>query len=230
MLLSRRLLTLILAPVAILACEGDCIVGITNKFLALYYPIIFETLQITANQIVANTIPPSARREKPITYFTFVLTTYNQTAYPALEHAIFPGYFHGKCQDANGMNPPGCPNPDCPKVCGTPGSLVHFYTTLQNIVFSQTRGLLTNLTSPGSPTYKHIEKMVLADARQGQRRISRFSKVGRNQVDARGSTNAKKSFEDSIGKLPSTMTNLCGVNLSRCSWEREMKHFILQYP
>ncbi|OJA19198.1 hypothetical protein AZE42_10786 [Rhizopogon vesiculosus] len=32
-----------------------------------------------------------------------------------LETAIFPRYFHGKCQDANGVDAPGCPNPDCPK-------------------------------------------------------------------------------------------------------------------
>ncbi|KIJ61520.1 hypothetical protein HYDPIDRAFT_96187 [Hydnomerulius pinastri MD-312] len=225
-----HLLIFLLAPVAVLACEGDCIIDITNQYLIQYSPVVINTFQTMANLIDAKIIPPSSRRQDSISYFTPALHAYNKTAYAGLEHAIFPSYFHGKCQDANGINPPGCPNPDCPKVCGTPGSMVHFYPKLCSIVFEQTRSLLTNLTSPGSKTYKQMEAMVLADASKGKRRalskVSRFAKL-----QARGTTNAKTTFASIMKSFPQTMEDTCGgPSLSQCSWEQPMKTFILQYP
>ena len=79
-----------------------------------------------------------------------------------MEAAIFPHYFHGKCLDAAGNEPAGCPNPDCPIVCGTPGSLVHFFPKLRYIAFNQTYHLLKTLSTPGTPTYAAVEKAVLA--------------------------------------------------------------------
>ncbi|KZV75881.1 hypothetical protein PENSPDRAFT_680614 [Peniophora sp. CONT] len=38
--------------------------------------------------------------------------------------------FRGKYQQDDG-EPEGCPNPDCPVVCGIPGSLVDIYSTLR---------------------------------------------------------------------------------------------------
>lgn len=79
-----------------------------------------------------------------------------------METAIFPSYFHGKCQrfSKDGQDPPGCPNPDCPVVCGTPGSLVHFYSTLRLIAFNETRSLLEGFVKPGSHPYKQIEQLI----------------------------------------------------------------------
>lgn len=79
-----------------------------------------------------------------------------------METAIFPSYFHGKCQrfSKDGQDPPGCPNPDCPVVCGTPGSLVHFYSTLRFIAFNDTRNLLEGFVKPGSHPFKQIEQLV----------------------------------------------------------------------
>lgn len=42
---------------------------------------------------------------------------WHNTIYDQTEKAIFPGYFHGKCQrviDGVLKDPEGCPNPDCP--------------------------------------------------------------------------------------------------------------------
>ncbi|KAF8842957.1 hypothetical protein BDN67DRAFT_965130 [Paxillus ammoniavirescens] len=230
MVLKLHLIAFLIAPVAVLACEGECIIGITNEFLNLYSSPITNALQNMADQINAKIVPPSGRRQDAISYFTPVLTAYNKTAYPELRDAIFPRYFHGKCQDANGVDPPGCPNPDCPKVCGTPGSLVHFYGILETIVFNQTCGLLTNLTSPGSKSYKQVQAMVLADASKGQRRaLSKVSRFAR--VRSRGTTKAQKDLRDIMKGFPAMMMNACGDHgLSQCSWETDMKRFILKYP
>ena len=89
-----------------------------------------------------------------------------------METAIFPSYFHGKCQ-VNGVNPPGCPNPDCPVVCGTPGSLVHFFPTLRGIAYNQTRKRLDDLAK------KHIEHVqeCASKMRRTPRRLNRCAYI-----------------------------------------------------
>ena len=94
------------------------------------------------------------------------MAAYHKQAYKGMENAIFPSYFHGKCLDETGVTPPGCPNPDCPIVCGTPGSLVHFFPKLRYIAFNQTYHLLQKLSTPGSETYQQVEDMVLQAASQ----------------------------------------------------------------
>lgn len=91
-----------------------------------------------------------------------LLTAYANASYDSMETAIFPSYFHGKCQrfSKDGQDPPGCPDPDCPVVCGTPGSLVHFYPTLRYIAWNNTKSLIDEMLAPGQPTFDAIEKMV----------------------------------------------------------------------
>jgi hypothetical protein len=45
MQLILPVLSLLLAPVAITACEGDCIIDITNEYLNRYENILLTTLQ-----------------------------------------------------------------------------------------------------------------------------------------------------------------------------------------
>lgn len=45
MQLILPVLSLLLAPVAVTACEGDCIVDITNEYLNRYENILLTTLQ-----------------------------------------------------------------------------------------------------------------------------------------------------------------------------------------
>lgn len=169
-------------------------------------------------------------------YFAPILKAYNHTAYNSLEKDIFPSYFHGKCQNEDGVNPPGCPNPDCPKVCGTPGSMVHFYSTLVEIVFNGTANLLVNLTEPGSKPYNQMQQMVLADVDNGQKkRMENLARImplrSRAAIQARSTHSIKQGLKKIMKELRPTMLETCGgSNLSLCSWEEPMKKFILQYP
>ncbi|KAI0918367.1 hypothetical protein AcW1_009729 [Taiwanofungus camphoratus] len=106
-------------------------------------------------------------------YLSPILEAYHKQSYDGMEHAIFPSYFHGKCQQ-NGVNPPGCPNPDCPVVCGTPGSLVHFYPVLRYLAFNQTRYLLGILSAPDSDAYKLVEQSIMDASQAHSRRMSRI--------------------------------------------------------
>ncbi|KAG2038351.1 hypothetical protein BDR03DRAFT_1091205 [Suillus americanus] len=236
MQLILPMLSLLLAPVAVTACEGDCIIDITNEYLNRYENILLTTLQNLATQISEQLVPAACRRENSIVYFAPVLTAYNLTAYNSLENAIFPSYFHGKCQDANGVNPSGCPNPDCPKVCGTPGSMVHFYPTLIKIVFDGTVSLLANLTAPGSKPYNQLQQMVMADVNEGQKkRMENLSRImplrSRAAIQARSAHSIQQGLKKIMKELRPTMLETCGgSNLSFCSWEQPMKEFILQYP
>ena len=101
-----------------------------------------------------------------------------------METAIFPSYFHGKCQrfSKDGQDPPGCPNPDCPVVCGTPGSLVHFYSTLRFIAFNDTKNLLEGFAQPGSQPYAQIEGLVKSAQVNYARSISAAPTAKRNNV------------------------------------------------
>ncbi|KAF8438178.1 hypothetical protein L210DRAFT_3482357 [Boletus edulis BED1] len=230
MVSTVQFITLLVAPLAVLACEGECITGITKEYLKRYSPTIVDVFQNMADKIDAQIIPPENRRQDAISYFTPVIDAYNKVSYNSLEHAIFPSYFHGKCRDANGTVPAGCPNPDCPVVCGTPGSLVHFFPILTHIVFNQTSGQLTNMISPGTKVYQQVKKMVLADARKTQRRA--LSRAPRSaKIRAQGTTAAEKHFRTIMKDFPTMMLAACGgSNLAQCRWETYMKKFILQYP
>ncbi|KAG1748317.1 uncharacterized protein EDB91DRAFT_1079301 [Suillus paluster] len=246
MQLILPILSFLLAPVATTACEGACISDTTNEYLRRYTNPVLTSLQkmeirlirwhAQANQISTQVVPTGGRRENPIEYFAPVLEAYNLTAYASLERAIFPGYFHGKCQDANGVNPPGCPNPDCPKVCGTPGSMVHFYPTLINIIFNDITSLLVNHTTPGCKQYNQVQQMVMADVNKGQRkRMENLSRImplrSHAAIEARTTQKSQQGLKKIMKGMRSTMSQTCGgPNLTLCSWDQSMKEFILQFP
>ncbi|TBU46704.1 hypothetical protein BD309DRAFT_887948 [Dichomitus squalens] len=175
-----RLLTLLLlaVPATVSACEGDCIVGTTNAWLSNYTAPIQTAMESIATQI-SRLIPSHPSIDTTFNYLNPIITAYHDQSYQNMENGIFPSYFHGKCLDKNGNEPAGCPNPDCPVVCGTPGSMVHFFPKLRYIAFNQTLHLLETLSSPGSPSYDRMEELVL-DASQrppDERRRRGFSRV-----------------------------------------------------
>jgi hypothetical protein len=187
--------------------------------------------QIKQASKICGMIPPHACPGDPLELLLPVKTAYDTHAYASLEHAIFPSYFHGKCQ-INGVNPSGCPNPDCSVVCGTPGSLVHFYPKLRSIVFEDTRGLLANATKPNSPSYKVVEKRVLDAAERG---VHRMVKVRRGSARVaemkKRQDNLKSSLRAIMGETSELLKEACGgEGLPLCSWARQMKAFILRYP
>lgn len=107
-----------------------------------------------------------------------------------METAIFPHYFHGKCA-RNGVDPPGCPNPDCPVVCGTPGSMVHFFPTLRFIAYNETRTRLEAAVAPGSDAYQQIEQNVLSAANTHWRRESLGRIMPRAPTKSKGKPGVK---------------------------------------
>lgn len=248
MLSTAHLVTFFVLPLAVLACEGECIVNITKEYLTLYSAPIrnaFQDLVCTlprscppcgssrcpfqAYQIDAKIVPSANRRQDPISYFAPVFHAFDKVSYNGLEHAIFPSYFHGKCLYPDGTVPNGCPNPDCPVVCGTPGSMVHFYPDLRRIVFDQISGQLANITSPGTRAYQQVQKAVLFDAQRTQRRLSRITRSAKPRT--RGTAALEKQLGVIMKRFPSVMRSVCGGSgLSKCSWETSMKKYILQFP
>ena len=171
-----------------------------------------------------------------------------------MEHAVFKSFFHGKCQDpATGIDPPGCPNPDCPVVCGTPGSIVHFYSKFRHLAFNATVDLVEKLVDPSSASYKKVEKAVLEAARASShnhgRRLLRFVRpfAGKDggpesfgqdiKMKERRQENIKRDLQALLRKFHSLLNIVCGgtsddqtKDLSGCSWERDFKKYILSFP
>ncbi|KAJ2912649.1 hypothetical protein MD484_g7766, partial [Candolleomyces efflorescens] len=171
-----------------------------------------------------------------------------------MEKAIFPSFFHGKCQDpVTGVNPSGCPNPDCPVICGTPGSMVHYYSRLRYIAYNTTWHLMHDLARPGTPTFNEIQSNVEAIRNGAQRR--------RLSLDPRGSSPLKPLSSPGVSgglvsRAISTRDNYVKESLTRifqdirpnlekvcggvgdgttnglpyCSWEQAMKEYILTFP
>lgn len=179
---------------------------------------------------------------------------YNKRAYDNMEHAVFKSFFHGKCQNpATGIDPPGCPNPDCPVVCGTPGSIVHFYSEFKRLAFNATVNLVDKLMDPSSASYKKVEKAVLEAAKASShnhgRRLLRFMRpfVGKDggpepfsqdiKVKEKRQESVKRDLQALLRKFPSLLKVVCGgtsddptKDLSGCSWENNFKEYILTFP
>lgn len=253
------------SQISVHACEGDCIVGITNAWVGNYTsPInnVFRELvrfRITARfmsadasqagQISQKLLPPE-NHDDPMSFFDPILTAYYDTSYNAMRTAIFPSYFHGKCQQ-DGVEPQGCPNPDCPVVCGTPGSLVHFFPTLRSIAFKSTHDILQKLCSPSSDEYKQTEHAVALAATTthkkqhrgsmlGDRQLAQGVPMGKNiQYVRKREEDVENGFKKIMARVPDLLQEACGgkpsedadtSSLPSCSWEEAMKAFILSFP
>ena len=208
-----------------------------------------------ALQISHDLFPPG--HHDSMSYLQPIRSAYEESSYEGMRTAIFPSYFHGKCQ-RNGVDPPGCPNPDCPVVCGTPGSLVHFFPKLRSIVFNYTRNTLQRLCSPGNEAYGKSEHAVVQAAarhhrREGERRRVpwfEYAVTGaggelahgvareRNLSHARKrEESVEKGFERIMRQVPILLEEACGGHASEdgnalpmCSWEDGMKSYILTFP
>ncbi|KAH9941812.1 uncharacterized protein BXZ73DRAFT_88218 [Epithele typhae] len=240
------LLALLAVPVTVLACEGDCIVGVTNAWLRNYTHPIRIVFSDIANQI-SDLIPNHPLPTTTFTYLSPILDAYNNQAYHGMETAIFPHYFHGKCLDASGREPNGCPNPNCPIVCGTPGSMVHFFPKLRYIAFNETYHLLQALSTPGTETYDAVERAVLDAADKDPKRAARRglpppaswarSLASANPAPGSRRPDIKAGLRNIMQQVHALLEETCGGSgveatngLPRCSWEKEMKEYILTFP
>ncbi|KAG6902195.1 hypothetical protein C0995_003291, partial [Termitomyces sp. Mi166 len=201
------------------------------------------------NEMLAD-IHPDRRYSSPSDFLMNpILSAYRKDAYSRLEHAIFPSYFHGKCQrqdphNPNGpyVNPVGCPNPDCPVVCGTPGSLVHFYPKLRYIVYNETRYHLQALATPGNTAYEEVERNFVKEAVSGgagHRRRDLASTMGGTMLPRirRQEQAVKDKLRAMMRQVSPRLEKICGGTgagvvrgLQKCSWETRMKEFILSFP
>lgn len=152
-------------------------------------------------------------------YLAPVRDGYHSIIARSLQHNIFPGYFHGKCAPL-GTAVPGCPNPDCPVVCGTPGSMVHFYSKLVSIAFETVRADLWVHSKPGSGARKAVERRVLARA-----------SGTRNGRSCRSKDGVRRELRSILTGLAGRLAEQCGgPPLSKCNWAQSMKQYILTFP
>jgi len=186
-------------------------------------------------QQISQTLLPAESHNDAMPYLRPIITTYNDNSYDGMRTAIFPSYFHGKCQ-RNGVDPPGCPNPDCPVVCGTPGSLVHFYPMLRFIAYNRTRSALRRLCSPGNDAYERVERAVVQTTsghhiRGGERRrvpwfeyavtgaggeLGRGLAQGRNFSHARTRETTRRNEESVKKQLKEIMAQVSGLLEKAC--------------
>lgn len=171
-----------------------------------------------------------------------------------MENAIFKSCFHGKCLDPNtGLEPAGCPNPDCPLICGTPGSLIHFYSKLVNIVFNSTAGLFEEIADTDSAAFRKVEQSVIEASSSNTRRrylrffkrfhLSRQSGLDKERsytgVVSRDKTHVRRELHTILHRLRDLLAAICGRNdsdngdtndLPNCSWKQAFHDYILSFP
>ena len=170
-----------------------------------------------------------------------ISTVYDSLATERMQKAIFPSYFHGRCQrpDPSGrlINSPGCPNPDYPVVCGTPGSTVHFYSKLRSIAFTATKDSLREVASPGTPAYKDVSRTIKAQMAKAKRGLFERDPDARVTASRKPKPTRGKKHPCDLTKLrdliSTELDSACGGvknGLPGCSWENEMKGYILSFP
>jgi len=214
------------------ACEGDCIVGLTKALIGNYSQFVDNMVQSLASDIQQKLLPEQSP-EDVSKILDPVLSQYQKQAYNSMEAAEFPGFFHGKCQ-VNGVDPKGCPDPNCPVVCGTPGSIIHFYNTFVNIAFNITMQGVANITSPTntSSQFSEIQKEVTSACQGGAQRRRRFAMFSSNTCSDQDSV--KSTLETILGSdnIRSTMVTECGgQDLPDCNWIKQgMKDYVLSWP
>jgi hypothetical protein len=113
-----QIITAVLVTTGVSACEGECITGVTNAFIERYQepiqtvlaqavsPILSHPHQRKANEIISR-LPECGAFLPPIALTYPCLTTYREDGRSQLQQAIFPGYFHGKCEREDPDNPGG---------------------------------------------------------------------------------------------------------------------------
>ncbi|KAL1743522.1 hypothetical protein HDZ31DRAFT_40696 [Schizophyllum fasciatum] len=200
-----RIVTALALPTLALACEGECIVGITEAWISNYSMPLHFVWRETAQRL-SSLVQGTPDAHQGSQYLAPIVHAYTNASYEGMRTAIFPSFFHGKCQQ-NGVDPPGCPNPDCPVVCGTPGSLVHFYPTLRQIAHNETVALLEEAIKQYGAD---IEKRVAQDAK---------------------TDDVKQGVKKVLHQMGDMLHRECGGDgLPDCNWEKEMKEYILTFP
>jgi len=113
--------------------------------------------------------------------------------------------------------------------------MVHFYSKLRSIVFTATKDSLREVARPGTPAYRDVSRAIKAQLAKAKRELFERdpdARVTKPKPTFRG----KKGFCDltKLRDLISTeLDSVCGGaknGLPGCSWENEMKGYILSFP
>ncbi|KAL4257579.1 hypothetical protein AB1N83_010217 [Pleurotus pulmonarius] len=204
-----------------LACEGECIVGITNAWMGNFTYGPLRQVAFAFHAELQKLVP--CPDKIPGYYGTPLLEDFAKDGlYDKMSDAIFSNFFHGKCVDAEGNTPPGCPNPSCSVVCGTPGSLVFYYEKLSSIALGIARAHLEAILGPNSPTRKRLETLFMREARV------RRSYIRGRAGSASPSKDLLQRFHELIDEVIEAFRNSC--RNGGCNWEKEMKSYILTFP
>ncbi|KAJ7204661.1 hypothetical protein GGX14DRAFT_569232 [Mycena pura] len=233
-------LSLLVIPLRVFACEGECITGTTNQFILLMDSPVARAFETIGELIVNKYLNSDHERGTKLVSSKWLLepvtSAYKNEAPSSLEYAIFPSYFHGKCQNpATGQEPKGCPNPNCPVVCGTPGSLVHFFSNLTGIVHYATMNTAMAAMDPHSASFRAVEKKVTTHLmRKAASRSSRLLRYRRSSVPDASSINrqdVRLGLMKIMDKFPKVLEQCCGGSgWPDCIWEDKMKKYILSFP
>ena len=270
----RLFLFFTFASTVALACEGECTVNVTKFILRNYNTPVYDIFKAIvsyfppaahplsnipeqAREIEDSIIPSSSRAVDTLDYITPLLSSYEGHSYSRMETAIFPSYFHGKCEDpVTGTTPAGCPNPSCPVVCGTPGSMVYHFPKLRRIAFNTVHAMLSEHTKEGSDTYKAVQRIVKRFAvvqvapNVTTRSISRIFSA-RKDLDlflpeyettylTRRADDLEAKLKPILESVPERLVTDCGYEgpddngsvdeLQGCNWEEETVEYILRFP
>lgn len=98
-------------------CIGACISDTTNAFIGNYSMYHINPVFNAVSDMIHSKILPDRPIHEVRQLIAPINSHWHNTIYDQTEKAIFPGYFHGKCQrviDGVLKDPEGCPNPDCP--------------------------------------------------------------------------------------------------------------------
>jgi len=253
--LLRLFLFFAFASTAVFACEGECVVNVTRFVLHSYSNPVYDVFQAIAGEIEDSIIAPSSRAVDRLDYITPLLSAYEGNSYPRMETAIFPSYFHGKCVEPTlGVTPAGCPNPSCPVVCGTPGSMAYHFPKLRRIAFDTVHSMLFEQTREGSDTYNAVQKAVKRFASTRTTTNPKTRSIPRIFWARKDLDPLLPKFEylmkraDDIGaklrsileSVPERLASACGYvgpdnsgsadELQGCSWEEETVTYILRFP
>jgi len=91
--------------------------------------------------------------------------------------------------------------------------------------------MLVTLASPGSESYKAVEKAVVADADAGRhapRTVGRYGRTG--VLVTRRADSVRAGLKEIMKEMASLLDRACGKNQVKCSWEVDMKLYILSFP
>jgi len=167
-----------------------------------------------------------------------------------MQNCIFDNLFHGKCQNpTTGVDPVGCPNPDCPVICGTPGSMCHFFPLFRARAFNCTVHLVESIVKPDTTAYQKVKQSIEANnaPRPRQRGMSRFMRnlvppydeelVENERFREKRYDALDASLQEVFRRVRPSSLRVCGGSpsgrlngLPNCSWESSFKQYILTFP